>query len=393
MRPSLSSLVRAVLLEANKTASDEAVIVHPSHMSDKRDAPEPSGAPSWLVSQSTDEEEEALYRHYEKEAKQAHAYVSTDRWRSAVVRTYTFLDEHTSVNDVVVMPVACHNYTIPKIFGRRRAGDMNRAKVMSRDEASQALTLVGANLPDASDQSIVFIPFVGGGALVDPTPGTLPSAWMTVHSLFDDDKTSLTACEEVMRSLTTVLTKYANDVTAVPLLFNCGWSENAYKVAMAAYKREKNKKGGEENRMMNVYHRLGSDFGEPAVGKKYKSVEDVSVVPGKGDRMGIYYVERPVTDLVAEAMTIAATKPAGFQPDLDRLKALPDVFVKSSIQEEDFPDIYEKRWSDEPLTPQERSRVEESIKMDLEEISMMTHDVRERLVHDLLGKVVLVAVH
>jgi hypothetical protein len=92
-------------------------------------------------------------------------------------------------------------------------------------------------------------------------------------------------------------------------------------------------------------------------------------------------------------MTIAATKPAGFQPALDRLAALPDVFVKNSIQREEFPDIYEKRWSDEPLTPQERSRVEESIKIDLEEIAMMTQDVRERLVHDLLGKVVLVAVH
>ncbi len=417
MRSSLSSLVRSVLLEANKTTSDEAVNVQTAvivnadeELLDKAEKDHIESAEGWARFTGTPTRVDKDYKstvdkEYQSQARKSHAYVNTDRWREAVVRTYTFLDQHSDVDDVVVIPIAAHGLVGREIFGKR--GNMNRARVLERSEAERVLSRFNVSLPPASERSIVVVPVVGAGALVDPVPGTLPSAWMTVHSIFDDDKTSLQACEEVMKDLTYVLDDHANNAwDAIPLLFNCGWSESAFHTAMAAYQRAVSLHGDNDR----YYDVLANDFGVPPVGRRYKSAQDVPVIPGKGDRMGVFHVKRPVTDLVGEVMTIAATKPEGFQPVLSRLAEMPDRFLADAVLEADLPpEILDKlkgplrprstsRWDRDSskiqkLSPDERRVVEALIETDLEEISMMTHSVRDRLAHDLVGKVVLVAVH
>ena len=413
MSLSLSSIVRRALL-AESPASDEAVSVQPAalvhaddELLDKDELERIASAEAWARFTGTKREVDKDYRAtmdkaYQDQARKSHAYVNTERWREAVVRTYNFLDKHSGVDDVVVLPVAAHSLVGSEIFGKR--GGMNRARVLDRGEASSVLSRFKVSLPPASERSIVFVPVVGAGALVDPVPGTLPSAWMTVHSIFDDDNPSLPACEEVMRDLTYVLDDHASKAwAAVPLLFNCGWSESAFHTAMAAYQRAMSQHN-DEDRYFDV---LAKDFGNPPVGRRYKSVQDVPVIPGKGDRMGVFHVERPVADLVAEVMTIAVTKPEGFQPVISRLDQMPDMFLRSFVDENEFPEIYTKlhgpsldgkKWQRDtskivPMSPEDRKIIRDAIETHLEDIKMMTHDVRDRLAHDLVGKVVLVAVH
>jgi len=320
-----------------------------------------------------------------------YAYVNTDRWREAVIRTYTFLDKHNSVDDVVVLPIAVHRALIKRIFGDTR--EKARVIAVDRSEATKILSPMSVSLPDASEKSIVFVPIVGGITIAMPLPNTLPSAWLTVHALFDDEMMPLLACKKVMNDLTNSLKRYQYSASAViPLLFNCGWAENAFHTAMAAYSRS-------EGKDKNSYVRsLSVNVGGTGIGKRLKSAKDVPF--GKGDREGYFYVTRSVEDLVAEVMTIAVTKPAGFQPVISRLAQLPDMFIASYVTQENFPAIYDKLHSPQDensddeksqlISREDRKAIEESIKMELEEITAMTHDVRERLVQDLLGKVVIV---
>ena len=345
-----------------------------------------------------------LDKQSKADARQAHAYVNTDRWREAVIRTYSFLDAHSDVDDVVVFPVACHNHVSTRIFGGIVRGfggsdvDINRAKIVGRDEAESVLSSIGASLPPASDKSTVFVPFVGGGSLVYPAPGTLPSAWMTVHSLFDDDATSLSSCGRVMRELTGILGKDSlrldgnNDISIPSLLFNCGWAKNAFNMVVAA-------SGSKERSVRQVRSVLDADVIPPAVGKRYKSPSDVRV-KSRSWSSGDFYVVRPVSDLVAEAMTIAATKPEGFQPVLSRLSQIPDSILwryvanRPNSSDSEIASMAEKYSGSSPeLSAAERATIEASIKRDMEMIKRLTSNVRDLLAQDVVGKVVLLLVH
>jgi hypothetical protein len=115
---------------------------------------------------------------------------------------------------------------------------------------------------------------------------------------------------------------------------------------------------------------------------------------------GLKYVKRPHEDIVSEIMTIAATKPSGFQPVLSRLPQLSDAVMMGHVfysKEPRFDALKNRFWeafrnsSDSViLAPADRKMIEEEILLVLEEIKMFTHDLRDRLVQDLLGKVVFV---
>jgi len=119
MRPTLSALVRQVLLEAS--SADEAVLVQPTQL---RVSDDPNARMAYLLSPFSPDDEESVSSARERTrevVKKAHAYVNTDRWREAVVRTYTFLDQHKDVRDVVVLPIAADGASEMEIFSAHRA--------------------------------------------------------------------------------------------------------------------------------------------------------------------------------------------------------------------------------------------------------------------------------
>jgi hypothetical protein len=153
-------------------------------------------------------------------------------------------------------------------------------------------------------------------------------------------------------------------------------------------------------------HKIAS----PTVGKKYKSYEDVTIrdempvstIEKSLPRIsGLKYVQRPIGDIVSEIMTIAVTKPSGFQPVLSRLPQLSDDVMMGHIfhsKEPLFKALIDRVWetfekSDHQmilLAPADRKMIEDQLIDDLDEIRRVTYNLRDRLVQDLLGKVVFV---
>jgi hypothetical protein len=386
MRPTLSAIGRQVLSES--ASADEAVDVQPATLV-MPNYDDPRRRESGLSPEHAEEQK----REYEKIVKRSHAFVSTDRWREAVVRTYTYLDSHESVGNVVVIPVAVHTEVMRKIFVPRR-GEINRAIVMTQDEARSKLKGMGVDLPSVGPREIVFVPMVGGNVIIYPDPASLPTSWMTVHAMFDDFRGSLTECRKVRDDLMAMfeLASYGS----IPYLFNCGWSETSFNMIKAAHSVKM--RSGSRDGIKAI---LKDRFKMPAVGKRYRSVESVPVHgPDEGHANVLEFTHLGPSDIAAEAMTIAATKPEGFQPVITRLFSMPDevlwydIFRHSGELNLDVDQVYRKNEHLNEIIPTPlKARLFSLLQRDLEEIKKLTGDVRERLVQDLLGKAVLIAVH
>jgi hypothetical protein len=376
MCPSLSSLIRQILLESSQPTADEAVVVQPA---------------SLQLSRMGEVEQD-------RTAKKAHAYVSTSRWREGVIRTYTFLDGHSGVSDVVVIPFAISSSEVSGLMPRRPRGNLEW--VSDRRTAAAQLERYDIDIPDRDDV-ITVVALTGS---VTHGPDRLPSSWILVHAMFDRSNGDLLACEEVAKDLHRLLheppdwgTRY---FTPIPLLLNCGWSENSFHMLTAALHHNDHSRGyrGVMDNMMD----------SPAVGKRYKSHEDVPIRDENSPprSSGSNYVQRSKGDVVAEIMTIAVTKPSGFQPVLSRMSQIPDDIMTNHIMyTENDPrtrDLRAKIWRQMEtdrtkgrlmsLEAADRKAIEGFVLDDLEEIKMLTHNLRDRLVHDLLGKVVFVTV-
>jgi hypothetical protein len=386
MRPSLSLLVRSVLLEEShevlesEAAADEAVDVKPAQIKTSYGG--------------------------DKTAEKAHQYVNTEKWRDAVMRTYSFLDKHDAVGDVIVIPIAIDFRSFRNLLPTR-VDDRLRSWVTDRHAAGETLVRIGGDrddIPRVQNNAITVVPLVG---MYGRSADTLPSAWMLVHGMFDRGMQDLPACREAsqeIRGLLKAIDPRNDSLSPIPLLLNCGWSENSFHMVTAAIHHTADKRG--------TYYRdvLSHKLSSPVVGKKYKSHEDVSIrdeMPASTIERslprisGLKYVQRPHGDIVSEIMTIAATKPSGFQPVLSRLPQLSDDVMLGHVfhsKEPRFIALRDRVWevfekSEDPhilLAPADRKMIEETVLDDLEEIKMLTHDLRDRLVQDLLGKVIFV---
>jgi hypothetical protein len=220
--------------------------------------------------------------------------------------------------------------------------------------------------------------------------------------MFDRGLPYLPACREAFQEILKLLQAidpHNRSPSPIPLLLNCGWSENSFHMVTAAIHHTA------DNYTGVLTHKMVS----PTVGKRYKSHEDVTIqdeMPVSTNERslprisGLKYVKRPHEDIVSEIMTIAATKPSGFQPVLSRLPQLSDAVMMGHVfysKEPRFDALKNRFWeafrnsSDSViLAPADRKMIEEEILLVLEEIKMFTHDLRDRLVQDLLGKVVFV---
>ena len=315
------------------------------------------------------------------------------------------------MRDVVVQPIAADGVIDMRIFSQFGAVGTGsddergraRVQVMDRDASREILRKVDVDLPDARPSSITFIPVVGSGVTVRSEPGTLPSAWMTVHALFDSNLGMLPSCDRIFKKIGDIVYPHNRDkdhpgfgaVSALPLLLNCGWSENAFNMAIAAHRV-----GGKD------FHRvLDQDMVTPPVGRRHRDPESVPLQSGKGAgkfTSGLMYVSRPEVDIVAEIMTIAVTKPAGVQPVLDRLNDMTDEFfipvIKSTYYaggSQLFNDLLsedEVESLQAPLSISVRRRAVGHVLVDLKSIVRLTQNLRDLLVKDLVGKVVFVSV-
>jgi hypothetical protein len=385
------------------TAADEAILVQPPQL---RVSDDPDARMAYLLSPFRPDDEESVRSARERArevAKRAHAYVSTDRWREAVVRTYTFLDQHKDVRDVVVQPIAADGATEMEIFSAHGVEEIRgetRVYVADLAEAQEILGRVGVELPAVRVSSILFVPVVGSGMSVNPTPGNLPSAWMTVHALFDgsDKERVLPTCARVEDKISRIIFDQivgpfnTADIGVLPLLFNCGWSENAFNMAIAAHR-----KGGSDFRRV-----LEDEIPSPPVGRRYRSPESVPVRPHPRPTInnGLNYVARPLTDLVSEVMTIAVTKPEGVQLLRDRLGEVPDELflqmIKRKGMEHMFNDIVPEEEISSlsaPLPESVRHRAESHVANQMKDVIKLTRNLRDLLVKDLAGKAVFVSVH
>lgn len=393
---SLSSLVRSVLLAESRGVraspiADETVVVHPPQV-------------------RPEEEESESNRELMSDMRKSAAYVGTQRWRDAVMKTYAYLDGHVSVDDVVVLPIACDMKRASSVFAPndRYRG---RARLVSREEAARILGEMDVELPSTSDRSIIFVPFVGGGISILPRPESLPSAWMTVHSMFDefqDKNVGLRMCSEVMNKLERFLEPLNNTEgrktkrcpLAIPLLFNCGWAENAFSMTVAAYshpKRDEVARDEEESVLdrapLRGQRSILNLTRSPAVGRRYRDPADVPFAAEGEKSFGNFYVNRLMSDYIAEAMTIAVTKPEGFEPVVSRIPHLPIEILRHYAMNRLYSGLFDESRFPEFSPSMKRSDMETLLLHDLEEIGRITNDSQDRLVKDLAGSVVLVAVH
>ena len=379
MRPTLSSLVRGIILES-EAAADEAVDVKPAQIKTSYGG--------------------------DKTAEKTHQYVNTEKWRDAVMRTYSFLDKHDAVGDVIVIPIAIDDRSFRNLLPAR-VDDGLLSWVADRPAAGGTLVRIGGDrddIPRVQNNAITVVPLVG---MYGRSADTLPSAWMLVHGMFDRGMKDLPACREAFQEILELLQgidPHNHTLSPIPLLLNCGWSENSFHMVTAAIHHTADKPGKRYKDVLS--HKMAS----PTVGKRYKSHEDVTIqdeMPVSTNERslprisGLKYVERPHEDIVSEIMTIAATKPSGFQPVLSRLPQLSDEVMLGHVfysKEPRFKALIDRAWdgfeksgkTQMLLAPADRKMIEEHLLTDLDEIKMLTHDLRDRLVQDLLGKVVFV---
>ena len=365
MRPTLSALVHQVLL-TEESAADEAVQVHPAPLL-----------------QSDDENSLG--------AKRSQAYLNTQKWRDAVMRHYAFLDSHSDVGDVIVRPIAGSEKGVGDALGRLvtpASISQRRIHVLDQREAAGILSPLGIDIGKPGPRDIVFVPVVGAGFGVPVNPNMLPSAWIIVHSMFDVQLSSgmsphMPKCSRSLTVLEMCFEKLFNHQRggSIPLLLNCGWSENAFHMVVAAHKRSSNEWEG-------FYNSLADDFEMPPIGKLYKSHSDVPVNPGMGGEGGTNYVFRGSSDVFAEIMTIAVVKPEGVKFVMDRFDQIPDEFVVDD-------GVYNKIVgpNQRSLTSDERKRIRQAVEEQLVAIRVITRDMRDRLASDLAGKVIFFSVH
>jgi len=172
------------------TAADEEVVVKPAVLKPQQ----PKDAAS-LINQgrrafpSRDEEdhEAAAEMQISKDkraielARKSHAQVDRSGWREKALRAFSFIDKHSDVADVVVIPVAMADLAHDSVT----LGGINRAAVVGADQAKEMFGKLGIPAHTLGPRDITIIPIVGGSVL-PLTGGSLPTPWMTVHTIFDD---------------------------------------------------------------------------------------------------------------------------------------------------------------------------------------------------------------
>jgi len=412
MRPTLSSLVRSVLLSeshevlaSSKSAADETVIV---------DAPvakfHPPGARPNPNSYATEKDQLQI----SQDASKTLRYISTDKWRDAVIRQFKFLDRHEKVGDVQVRPVVIDDsgHIPSKMIPPGTMGSAARALVVDgaegegllrqisvrddnvrvdRDARRRVLSQASAEVGDLAVEmtirdNITVVPIMGHSVITDPTPDNLPSAWMVVHSIFDNVfSATLPGINGLVAELQAILSpNYVTPPNAsIGALLNCGWGENLHTLIMQHRDAEN---------IYDFHRRTGMQAGVP-VGKKI--VEPVR--PKKaGERSLQLLTYRPTSDYIAEILTICAVKPQGLQMKRELIKDLPGWLLLH-----DYYSRYRKGISDQDregyrgITPEIRQELEGLLLRDLNAIEAVVKGatVRDTMVADLVGKVMFIFVH
>lgn len=387
MRPSLSSLVRSILLES---ATDEDVIVKPVHVKDQRPREAEPG-----------DEKGEMYARIDRNkiatAKRSAAQVNTESWRNGAMRTFEILDKHPRVKDVIVSPFAMadlsHDGLPPEI-------SRTRAFVGTADQANRVFEMIGMPETSVDPRDVVIVPVVGGHTL-PVNAGTFPSPWMTMHSIFDnlEIEEEMDECSRIQGELIEIIGRKLS----LGMLINCKWSENSFALATAAGRsmgdfREhlRRHEAGEVKSPANKAVEFLSRVPHPRLTQRGRiSPEDVvpREAPIESFRLefknAAEYVRRPVTDVAAEIMTIVAVKPEGLTPRYDMIKDLPEWVL--------FEDYIAGVWEGMGRVSHEgflRSidEIRARIQADLQEIEGAVKGLREGLVSDVLGRVVFVSV-
>lgn len=408
MRPTLSSLVRSVLLSeshevlaSSKSAADETVIV---------DAPVSKFHPPGTRPDSYATEEDQL--RISQDASKTLRYINTDKWRDAVIRQFKFLDRHEKVGDVQVRPVVIDDIGhIPgKLTGLGTRGSSGRALVVDgaegegllrqisvrddnvrvdRDARRRVLSQASAEVGDLAVEmtirdNITVVPIMGRQNIASPTPDNLPSAWMVVHSIFDNlHSATLPGINGLVAELEGILAlDYANSKASIGALLNCGWGENLHTLIM---------QHRDARSIYDFHGRTGMQAGVP-VGKKIVEPARPKKV---GERSLQLLTDRPLSDYIAEILTICAVKPQGLQMKRDLIKDLPDwlllndyVRYRKGISDQDYEGYRE-------TTPEIRQELEGLLLRDLNAIEAVVKGttVRDTMVADLVGKVMFIFVH
>ena len=364
MRNSLNAIVRR-LLEAQ--ATDEATNVDPAVLR--------TLSPERAKELGVDDFD---LKHDGKQARSAHAFVNTDNWRERARRMFSFLDSHGSVKDVNIKPIAVDHRSHLEELENAPSVQVERTRLVLLDaeEGRDAISAAGADPRGVERDCITIVPIVGWENIAPPGPGNLPTPWMVAHSLFDSGESAwnLARCNKVRRDLTDLFGSDSFHKMSPGLLLNCGWSRGALKMLLAAEEM-----GGSA---------VLSKITAPPVGARIKNVAIDSEKAWR--RPANNYVFRPVSDLVAESMTIAVINPEGVQPRLEDLERVPDSILRGDFQ------VYASGWSDpvpDPLPEEYKKWVRDQVRADLQEIKEVTADLRDLLAADLLGKVIFVSVH
>ena len=386
MRPTLSSLIRSVLLRESPSA-DEAVRVYPSSLRMKDAKIEDTPGDDYVPGRKYSESERAAIRHAVKlDAVKTHAFVNREKWRGSVERHFAFLDAHSRVGDVIVIPIAGTQEGVSAIAGliRPSGAEQGRVSVVGVEEARGLLAQMDIDMAGAGPRDVVVVPVVGAGFGVPANERMLSTAWMTVHAMFEPRGTRLRPhlpkCYEALADVEALIEDV--QMGADPLLLNCGWSENAFHMVVAAHRRSQSTSTG------SVYDTLVNDFKMPPVGTRFRSHDDVPVHPGKGFEGGTFYVFRGKEDVAPEIMTIAAVKPNGLMPVMERFDQIPDEILREDAE---FHNIGSPGQTS--FTPEERLEIRAAVEKMLNEIKQITSDVRDRLAEDLLGKAIIFSVH
>jgi hypothetical protein len=208
---------------------------------------------------------------------------------------------------------------------------------------------------------------------------------MVVHSIFDNlHSATLPGINGLVAELEGILSlDYASSKVSIGALLNCGWGENLHTLVM----QHRDVEG-----IYGFQGRTAMQAGVP-VGKKI--VEPVR--PKKaGERSLELLTDRPLSDYIAEILTICAVKPQGLQMKRDLVKDLPDWLLLNDYVE------YRKGISDQDLkryklgpTPEIRQELEGLLLRDLNAIEAVVKGttVRDTMVADLVGKVMFIFVH
>lgn len=403
MRPSLSSLVRQILLrESSMSAADEEVVVKPAVL--KPQQPQDAAR---LIRQSRrafpsrDEEdhEAATEKQISKDkraielARKSYAQVDRSGWREKALRAFSFIDKHNDVADVVVIPVAMADLAHDSVS----LGGINRAAVVGADQAKAMFGQLGIPAHTLGPSDITIIPVVGGSVL-PLTGGSLPTPWMTVHAIFDN----LTLNEdmpECSRVLEEVYERIGTKLS-LGLLINCSWGENSHTIAqsvathMKPFRDAVQRRKTEGESPLSVANNLLDRIPHPKLGRRLDPSK--TIVPG--ERIESFnqefknasaYLYRPKTDVAAEIMTIAVVKPEELQPRFDLIPSLPEWVLYKDFIAGEWPAI--GRPSDETFFQQIES-IRAQIKEDMEALQREVAGLRNKFVADLRGKAVFVLV-